>query len=271
MPKDINTVSLLGNAARSELRYTDRGVAILDICVAGEETVINNQGKEIAVPFYMNTSVVGKGAEELAEDLKDDGTSIVHVAGELQHRKWTDKSGVEQQRLFIVGQNAQLVIDAPDLGFSKDAGGFNRYRGGHARATVTARVSADPELRVTKGGDSFMGVRTNVRGAPVNVDGKWESPANWMKMTLWRADAEKANDLGVSKGNEFYAEGRLLMGQDWTDRDGNKRRGEVEFSPVRLTWMKGKGSGGTRAAPAAPTWDDDSASAFGDEGDDAAF
>lgn len=271
MPKDINTVSLFGNATRFELRYTDRGTAILDICVAGEEKVVTNQNKEVAIPFYMNTSIVGKGAEELAEDLKEDGTSIVHIAGELQHRKWTDKNGVEQQRLFIVGQNAQLVINAPDLGFSKDAGGNARYRGGHARATVTARVVGDPELRFTKSGDGFMGVRTNVRGAPVNVDGKWESPANWMKMTLWRDMAEAANNLGITKGNEFYAEGRLQMGQDWTDKDGNKRRGEVEFSPINITWMKGRGSdGGSRPAPAAPKWDDDSTSAFGGD-DDAVF
>lgn len=273
MPKDINAVSILGNAFRFELRYSDKGKAVLDLGIAGEETVVTREGKTIQVPFYMNTSVIGKAGEELAAELAEDGTTIVHVAAELEHRKWV-KDGVENQRLFIRADSAQIVLAAPDLGFSKDAGGNSRYKGGHARATISARVVGDnQELKTTPGSAFFMNMRLNVRGKPINVDGEWQNPANWLKMTLWDTQAQTANDLGITKGNEVFAEGRLQMGRDWKDKEGNTRRGEVELVPTSLVWLKGGGSSGApKAAVAPPKWDSGAADAFdSNEDDDSPF
>lgn len=273
MPKDINAVSLFGNAFRHELTYTPSGTPVLTMGVCGEEVVVNSQGKEMQIPFYMNTTVLGKPAEDFALELAEDGTTVVHISGELEHREWTDAQGVKQQRLFLRGENAQVVVDPEQLGFSQDAAGNKRYKGGHARAIVSGRVVSDAsDLRTTKSGDFALSLRTNVRGRAVkNAEGKWESPANWLRMNLWRDDAKRASDLGIVKGNEFFAEGRLSVGQDWTDRDGNKRRGDIELTPVSVVWTKGRGSAGPSARAAAPSFEG-SAEAFGQiDEDDAPF
>ena len=111
------------------------------------------------------------------------------------------------------------------------------------KIVIVGYLGRDPELRYTPQGVpvcNFSIATTEKRkdqrtGEPQDV-------TTWFKVTLWRRQAEVANQY-LSKGKQVYVEGRLRQ-EEYTDRDGIKRTSlSVDASDIQFLGTKGDDSG----------------------------
>ncbi|HVB33742.1 MAG TPA: single-stranded DNA-binding protein [Patescibacteria group bacterium] len=90
------------------------------------------------------------------------------------------------------------------------------------KAIILGRVTADPQLRTTPGGQSVtsMGVATNRTWTDKN--GQKQEEVEFHNVVLWGKQAEIASNF-LRKGSLVLIEGRLQT-RSWTDKDGQTRR-----------------------------------------------
>jgi len=218
--KNLNLVLILGALAREpELRYTPSGVAVLEMTIAGERTVTGANGQERSLPFYETVQALGKTAEAIAERRYTAGTPVM-VEGQLDYTQWTSLEGVKMSavRTRLTGTMREV-----QTGFAvvTDSGGGQRLQGGMSEVRVTGNLSGDAELRYTPSGDAVLGLRLAINEKYNDRQGQPQEKTHWVDVTLWRDLAEAHQHL--KKGDIVYVEG-AFMDENWTDRDGNKRR-----------------------------------------------
>lgn len=64
MARGLNRVFLIGTlTARPDMRYTPGGMAILDLNLAGQDTLLDASGQEREVPWYHRVRLLGRQAE----------------------------------------------------------------------------------------------------------------------------------------------------------------------------------------------------------------
>lgn len=85
---------------------------------------------------------------------------------------------------------------------------------------VMGRLTRDPELRRTQGGNAVTSFALAVDRDFKSADGTKET--DFLDVVAWRNTAEFAAKY-FTKGRMAVVEGRLQM-RDWTDKEGNKRR-----------------------------------------------
>lgn len=85
---------------------------------------------------------------------------------------------------------------------------------------IMGRLTRDPELRRTQGGNAVTSFALAVDRNSKSADGTKET--DFIDVVAWRNTAEFAAKY-FTKGRTAVVEGRLQM-RDWTDKDGNKRR-----------------------------------------------
>ncbi len=87
---------------------------------------------------------------------------------------------------------------------------------------IVGRVTANPELRMTPGGQAVvhMGVATN--RIWTDREGAKQEEVEFHNVVLWGKQAEVANQF-LQKGSTVLIEGRLHT-RTWTDKDGQQRR-----------------------------------------------
>jgi single-strand DNA-binding protein len=90
------------------------------------------------------------------------------------------------------------------------------------RAIVLGRVTADPQLRTTAGGQSVtsFGVATNRTWT--DKDGKKQEDAEFHNIVCWGKQAEVARNY-LKKGSLVLVEGRLAT-RSWTDKQNQQRK-----------------------------------------------
>lgn len=105
----FNRVFLLGNLTRDpELRYTPRGQAVGDMCIAVNRVWNNEQGQRQEETTFVDITLWGRVAE-IAQQFLAKG-SRVFIEGRLQLDAWEDKaSGQKRSKLKVVGENLQLL------------------------------------------------------------------------------------------------------------------------------------------------------------------
>lgn len=104
------------------------------------------------------------------------------------------------------------------------------------KAIIAGRVTANPELRSTPGGQSVtaFGVATNQKWTDKN--GKAQESVEFHNVVAWGRKAELASQI-LSKGALVLIEGRLQT-RTWTDKDGQIRRtteivaDNIQFGPA---------------------------------------
>lgn len=84
-----------------------------------------------------------------------------------------------------------------------------------AKAIIIGNLGKEPDLRYTPQGVA-------VCDFSVAVNSKKDDKPLWVKVTVWRQQAENASKY-LKKGSPVYIEGRLSL-EEWTDRDGNTRQ-----------------------------------------------
>ena len=124
------------------------------------------------------------------------------------------------------------------------------------RVTLVGRLTRDPELRHTAGGDAVCTIRLAVSSRARDESGGWGDKSNYFDVTVFGRQAETASTY-LSKGRRIGVDGRLSW-REWQAQDGSRRQSvevianDVFFLDSRGDGFNGGGGGGEySSAPAA--------------------
>lgn len=103
-----NSVTLIGRLGRdADALTTKNGQPFLRFSIATKRTYQDPNGERVEQTDWHDCVLWGKRSEKLSQYLSK-GKEIV-VNGSLQHRKWTNPEGQEQQRSEVIVSEVTLV------------------------------------------------------------------------------------------------------------------------------------------------------------------
>lgn len=109
------------------------------------------------------------------------------------------------------------------------------------RVTLVGRLTRDPELRHTGGGNAICSIRLAVSSRQRDESGNWGDKSNFFDVTVFGRQAETASNY-LSKGRRIGVDGRLSW-REWEAQDGSKRQ-NVEIVANDLFFLDSRGEGG---------------------------
>ncbi|HEU4580801.1 MAG TPA: single-stranded DNA-binding protein [Polyangiaceae bacterium] len=137
------------------------------------------------------------------------------------------------------------------------------------RVMLLGNLGADPELRMTSGGQAVLKLRLATSETYLDRNRARQERTEWHNVVIWGKRAEALSKI-ITKGTRIFVEGGLRT-SSYDDRDGNKRyRTEIVATNILLQGQGGGrgaggggggGGGGYRDAPA-----DEYGDSRGDEG-----
>lgn len=89
------------------------------------------------------------------------------------------------------------------------------------RVTLLGNLGADPELRMTSGGQAVLKLRLATSETYLDKDKRKRERAEWHSVIIWGKRAEALGKI-LHKGDRILIEGGLRT-SSYEDRDGNKR------------------------------------------------
>ena len=114
------------------------------------------------------------------------------------------------------------------------------------RVMLLGNLGADPELRMTQGGQAVLKLRLATSETYVDKNRQRQERTEWHNVVIWGKRAEALAKI-LTKGSRIFIEGGLRT-SSYDDRDGNKRyRTEIVASNILL---QGSGGGGRGAGGA---------------------
>lgn len=141
------------------------------------------------------------------------------------------------------------------------------------RVMLLGNLGADPELRMTGGGQAVLKMRLATSESYLDRNKVRQEKTEWHNVVVWGKRAEALSKF-LTKGTRLFVEGGLRT-SSYEDRDGNKRyRTEVVANNIILA---GRGGGGARDAgptddsPAVDRGGEDQGFDAGPEDDDIPF
>lgn len=251
MARGLNNVFLIGTLVQQpEMRYTQGGLAILELNLAGNDHVTGDDGAERELAWYHRVTLFGAQAELLSNQVQV-GMPVL-VEGRLNYRSWETPEGQRRSSLDVNASRVDTLTfgartDEPTV---VDARGQHRLRDALNQVMIVGNLTRDAELRYTPSGVAVtrFGVAVNERFR--DRSGTDQERTHFVDVTAWRELAEAAGEL--KRGDGVFVQGRLVN-DSWTDKEGNRRfstklEGQrVEF----LTRGPGTGGAGTRPQQAA--------------------
>ncbi|GGR09678.1 single-stranded DNA-binding protein [Deinococcus ruber] len=246
--RNLNIVLLGALASALDLRYTPSGTPIAEFTIAGELTrARHDTGEAIQLPFYVQCSVVGKSAENLAERNYQPG-DVLMVTGEPQYEAWKNAVGVQRSTVRVRALNVERV--AGDFETVTDKGGFLRMVGGVNSATIIGHLTDDVKVTVTPSGDKVVNYRVGVNDS-YTARGETVERTHWFDCTAWREQAEALE--GMKKGEPVLVLDAALSRDTYPDKNGetvNRRYFEVTQNIALLNRPVKEGQ--ARRAASAP-------------------
>jgi single-strand DNA-binding protein len=109
------------------------------------------------------------------------------------------------------------------------------------RVTLVGRLTRDPELRHTQGGDPVCSIRLAVSSRARDEAGGWGDRSNYFDITVFGRQAETASTY-LAKGRRIGVDGRLSW-REWQAQDGSKRQ-SVEVIANDVFFLDSRGEGG---------------------------
>ena len=109
------------------------------------------------------------------------------------------------------------------------------------RVTLVGRLTRDPELRHTQGGDPVCSIRLAVSSRARDESGAWGDRSNYFDITVFGRQAETASTY-LAKGRRIGVDGRLSW-REWQAQDGSKRQ-NVEVIANDVFFLDSRGEGG---------------------------
>jgi len=128
------------------------------------------------------------------------------------------------------------------------------------RVMLLGNLGADPELRMTQGGQAVLKLRLATSETYLDRNRVRQERTEWHSVVVWGKRAEALNKI-LSKGSKIFIEGGLRT-SSYDDRDGNKRyKTEVVANNIVLAGGARGGGGPSQRAPGgddygAPTEED---------------
>jgi single-strand DNA-binding protein len=109
------------------------------------------------------------------------------------------------------------------------------------RVTLVGRLTRDPELRHSGGGDAICSIRLAVSSRSRDEGGNWGDRSNYFDVTVFGRQAETASTY-LAKGRRIGVDGRLSW-REWQAQDGTKRQ-SVEVIANDIFFLDSRGEGG---------------------------
>ncbi len=110
------------------------------------------------------------------------------------------------------------------------------------RVMLLGNLGADPELRMTSGGQSVLKMRLATSETYFDRNRVKQERTEWHNVVVWGKRAEALGKF-LTKGSRLFVEGGLRT-SNYEDRDGNKRyRTEIVANNIILSGG-GRGGGG---------------------------
>src|SRR5579862_404198 len=110
------------------------------------------------------------------------------------------------------------------------------------RVMLLGNLGADPELKMTGGGQAVLKMRLATTETYLDRNNVRQERTEWHSVVLWGKRAEALSRF-LSKGSRIFVEGGLRT-SSYDDRDGNKRyKTEVVASNIILSGSGGGGGG----------------------------
>lgn len=111
------------------------------------------------------------------------------------------------------------------------------------RVMLLGNLGADPELRMTQGGQAVLKLRLATSETYMDKNRQRQERTEWHSVVIWGKRAEALAKI-LTKGSRIFIEGGLRT-STYDDRDGNKRyRTEIVASNILLQGSGGGGRGG---------------------------
>jgi single-strand DNA-binding protein len=112
------------------------------------------------------------------------------------------------------------------------------------RVMLLGNLGADPELRMTNGGQAVLKLRLATSETYLDRNKVRQERTEWHSVVVWGKRAEALNKI-LSKGSRIFIEGGLRT-SSYDDREGHKRyKTEVVASNIILAGgARGGGGGG---------------------------
>lgn len=106
------------------------------------------------------------------------------------------------------------------------------------KAILIGNLGADPELRMTSGGQAVLKMRLATSESYLDRNRQRQERTEWHSVVVW---GKRAEGLGkfLAKGHRLYVEGRIQT-SSYEDRDGNKRH-KTEISALNVIPLGGRG------------------------------
>ncbi|MFH1667488.1 MAG: single-stranded DNA-binding protein [Candidatus Komeilibacteria bacterium] len=108
------------------------------------------------------------------------------------------------------------------------------------KVMVIGRLTADPEVRTTPGGDSVVSFSVATNFTWTNKEGNKQEKAEFHNIVAWRKLAEIMAQY-LKKGSRVYLDGRLQT-RSWEDQNGIKKY-RTEIIADNMIMLDSKGSG----------------------------
>lgn len=111
------------------------------------------------------------------------------------------------------------------------------------RVMLLGNLGADPELRMTSGGQAVLKLRLATSETYMDRDRARQERTEWHNVVIWGKRAEALSKI-LTKGSRIFVEGGLRT-SNYEDREGNKRyRTEIVTSNILLQGSRGGPGGG---------------------------
>jgi single-strand DNA-binding protein len=111
------------------------------------------------------------------------------------------------------------------------------------RVMLLGNLGADPELRMTSGGQAVLKLRLATAETYLDRNRNRQEKTEWHSVVVWGKRAEALGKI-LSKGSRLFIEGSLRT-SSYDDRDGNKRyKTEIVANNIILGGRGGGGAGG---------------------------
>jgi single-strand DNA-binding protein len=128
---------------------------------------------------------------------------------------------------------------------------------GMNKVLLLGNLGADPELRMTQGGQAVLKIRMATSETYFDRNKVKQERTEWHAVVVWGKRAEGLAKI-LEKGSRILVEGGLRT-SSWDDKDGVKRyKTEVHASNILLCGgNRGGGSGGGKSGGGGRAGDDD--------------
>lgn len=222
MYQNKNTVTLIGCLVHPpELRYTQNGLAVFEITVAGEKRI----NTEKNFPWYHQVVVLGKAAEKLAEKAWEPG-QVLLIEGAIEYNEWTTQERKKRSSIRVKAKIIEAVEASVPITTDKN-GGF-RLQGGLNEVTVMGHVTSNPKHKQTNAG--------NVCHFSLGLNERWKDPqgqeqqqTHWIDASAWESWAQKIAE--AQQGDPLWVKGCLIT-ESWTHNGEKRRKTKIQVSQL---------------------------------------